>query len=324
MAIQRSLDVIVFPGGFNWPIWAAQENNFFADLGIEVRLVSTPDSVFQMTGLIEGRYHVAMTAMDNVIAYAEGQGASKTPADLVAVMGVDSGFGFLRLVARPDIERVDDLRGKRVSVDAPTTGYSFVLRKLLSLNGLAVGEYQLVSAGGMRERFQALLSGAHACTLLAPPFDMLARERGFHLLTDATEKLGAYQGVVAALRRDWATANRAAVQNFISGYLKAIDWLVQPANRGAAVELLARSAQLEPGLADKSYDVLLHPDNGFARDGTLNQAGIERVLALRSEFGAAEVQLGPSERYCEGSFHHAVARERKANATTLAESSNGN
>jgi ABC-type nitrate/sulfonate/bicarbonate transport system substrate-binding protein len=314
MTVQASIDVIVFPGGYNWPIWVAQENNFFADLGLEVRLVSTPDSVFQMTGLVEGRYHIAMTAMDNVIAYAEGQGASRAPADLVAVMGADTGFGFLRLVARPDIEKIDDLREKPVSVDALTTGYAFVLKKLLSLNGLDGPDYQLVSAGGMRERFQALLSGEHACTLLVPPFDLVARERGFQVLADATAKLGAYQGVVAALRRDWADANRAVVHKFIEGYLKGIDWLVQPANRGAAVELLARSARIEPALADKSYDVLLHPENGFSRDAELNRAGIERVISLRSEFSASGVQLGPLDRYCDATFLHSVARQRKANA----------
>jgi ABC-type nitrate/sulfonate/bicarbonate transport system substrate-binding protein len=68
------VSVIVFPGGFNWPIWAAQEKGYFAEGGIEVRLTPTPSSVFQLTGLIEGRFDIAETAVDNVIAYMEGQG----------------------------------------------------------------------------------------------------------------------------------------------------------------------------------------------------------------------------------------------------------
>ena len=33
---KKKLDVIVFPGGHNWPIWAAQKNGAFAAGGIEV------------------------------------------------------------------------------------------------------------------------------------------------------------------------------------------------------------------------------------------------------------------------------------------------
>src|SRR5439155_13898150 len=32
-----ALSVIVFPGGFNWPIWAAQEQGYFARGGVEVK-----------------------------------------------------------------------------------------------------------------------------------------------------------------------------------------------------------------------------------------------------------------------------------------------
>ena len=46
---QQSLEpvsVIVFPGGFNWPIWVAQDKGYFASGGIEVNLTNTPNSVF--------------------------------------------------------------------------------------------------------------------------------------------------------------------------------------------------------------------------------------------------------------------------------------
>jgi ABC-type nitrate/sulfonate/bicarbonate transport system substrate-binding protein len=66
------VSVIVFPGGFNWPIWVAQEKGYFAKGGIEVKLTPTPNSVFQLTGLIEGKFDIAATAIDNVIAYMEG------------------------------------------------------------------------------------------------------------------------------------------------------------------------------------------------------------------------------------------------------------
>jgi len=67
------VSVIVFPGGFNWPIWVAQEKGYFAKGGIEVKLTPTPNSVFQLTSLIEGKFDIGATAIDNVIAYMEAR-----------------------------------------------------------------------------------------------------------------------------------------------------------------------------------------------------------------------------------------------------------
>src|SRR3979490_1506285 len=98
----RTVNLIVFPGGFNWPIWVAQEKGLFAKNGIEVKITPTPGSAFQLTGLIEGKFDIAMTAIDNLIAYREGQGEAKIdgPA-LIAFMGGDN--GFLGLVAVPEV-----------------------------------------------------------------------------------------------------------------------------------------------------------------------------------------------------------------------------
>jgi ABC-type nitrate/sulfonate/bicarbonate transport system substrate-binding protein len=88
----QSISVIVFPGGFNWPIWIGQDKGFFAKDGIEVELTNTPNSVFQLTNLIDGKFDIAVTAIDNVVAYMEGQGevpVSTTP-DLFAFMGGDT------------------------------------------------------------------------------------------------------------------------------------------------------------------------------------------------------------------------------------------
>src|SRR3954469_13162098 len=125
-AAAQALDpvsVIVFPGGFNWPLWVAQEKGYFAKEGVAVKLTPTPNSVFQLTNLIEGKFDIGVTAIDNVIAYMEGQGEAPVQAtpDLFVFMGGDN--GFLRLVTVPEVKTYQDLKGKELSVDARTTGY---------------------------------------------------------------------------------------------------------------------------------------------------------------------------------------------------------
>ena len=152
----KPVNLIVFPGGFNWPVWVAQDKGLFTRQGLDVKVTPTPNSTFQLTGLIEGKFDIAMTAIDNLIAYREGQGAALGP-DLFAFMGGDT--GFLRLVTVPEVKTYADLRGKEVSVDALTTGYAFVLLDMLERNGLVKDrDYTTPAAGGVLQRFQSLSS----------------------------------------------------------------------------------------------------------------------------------------------------------------------
>jgi hypothetical protein len=65
-------------------------------------------------------------------------------------MGGDN--AFLHLVVRSDINSYADLRGKALSVDALTTGFAFVLRKTLVLNGLAERDVTFERAGGALQK----------------------------------------------------------------------------------------------------------------------------------------------------------------------------
>ena len=69
-----SLEVIVFAGGFNWPIWSAQQQGYFASNGVEVHLTPTPGSEYQLKSLIEGKFDIAMTAIDKNSHTLRGHG----------------------------------------------------------------------------------------------------------------------------------------------------------------------------------------------------------------------------------------------------------
>ena len=52
----QNLRVIVFAGGFNLPVWAAQRQGFFAQNGVAVTLTNTPGSAYQIAKLLEGEF----------------------------------------------------------------------------------------------------------------------------------------------------------------------------------------------------------------------------------------------------------------------------
>jgi ABC-type nitrate/sulfonate/bicarbonate transport system substrate-binding protein len=301
----ETLEVIVFPGGFNWPIWAAQEIGAFNTQGIEVNLTPTKNSVQQMTGLIEGQYHIAMTAIDNVVAYQEGQGAAETAQepDVFAFMGGDD--GFLRLVVQSDIESYADLEGQELSVDAMTTGYAFVLLKMLEKGGLADSQYKLVSAGGGMERWEALKGGQHAGTLLMTPFDILAEFAGLRVLQSATDIFDQYQGVIGTARRGWAKDHSQALIAYIRAYLTGLNWLYDTNNKDQSLKVfIDNMPQTSPELAARIYDILLDPQGGFEPEARINLEGVKTVLNLRSEYGKPQKNLTDPAAYFDPAYYN--------------------
>ncbi len=304
----RQVNLIVFPGGFNWPIWVAQEKGFFVTNGLKVNVTATPNSVFQLTGLIEGKFDVAMTAVDNLVAYREGQGEARIDGpDLVAVMGADN--GFLRLVSIPEVKSYNDLRGKTVSVDARTTGYAFVLFELLDRAGLREPAYRVERAGGVLQRFAALMEKKHAATLLISPFEVQAEAKGFNRLANAADVLGRYQGLVAGVRSGWAQANRDAVVGYIRAYTQALDWLYEPANREEALGIFLKNLpNANRQAAETSYRVLLDPKSGFERKARLDLEGVRTVLALRSKWSESRKPLIDPAKYYDPQYYNAAMR----------------
>lgn len=303
----QPVSVIVFPGGFNWPIWVAQEKGFFAKGGLEVKLTPTPSSAFQLSNLIDGKFDIGHTAIDNVIAYMEGQGEAKfeSKPDLVVFMGGDN--GFLSLVTQPDIKSYIDLKGKTVSVDAMTTGYAFVLFDLLKRNGLTSADYKVERAGGVRERWQALQEGKHAGTMLISPFDILAKDKGLNVLQYAIDLYGHYQGLVGATRRDWAQQNPNKLEAYIRAYLSGLTYLYEPNNKDEAIGILRKNTQMPPQLASQTYDSLVGP-KGFSRAAEVDVAGVRKVLELRSEYGQPKRTLTDPQRYYDAKYYDAAKR----------------
>jgi ABC-type nitrate/sulfonate/bicarbonate transport system substrate-binding protein len=307
-SVPAPLKVVVFPGGFNWPLWVAQDKGLFARERLDVAITATPNSTFQMKGLIEGQFDIAMTAMDNVVAYREGQGDARVDgADLVAVSGSDG--GFLRLVTAPDIRSYADLRGKTLSVDALTTGYAFVLMEMLERQGLVLErDYKTERAGGVLQRYQALLERKHAATLLVAPFDLMAQAQGFQRLGHASEVLGHYQGVVAAARRSWARDHAVEVKGYIRAHADAIDWLGDAANKPEALQIFMAHmpAGTPPQAAETAYRALLSGDERFQRRSRVDLRGVETVIRLRAKYGPPGAKLRDAADYYDASYHDAA------------------
>jgi ABC-type nitrate/sulfonate/bicarbonate transport system substrate-binding protein len=132
---QTKLDIMVFQGVQNLPLFAAQTKGFFAKRGLEVEIKIAPSSDEMRDGLAEGRYQIVHGAVDNAVAMAE-----VAKKDIAVVNGGDNGFN--ELIVQPEIATYADLRGKAVVVDAINTAYAFQLYDMLAQNGRRSGAWR--------------------------------------------------------------------------------------------------------------------------------------------------------------------------------------
>jgi ABC-type nitrate/sulfonate/bicarbonate transport system substrate-binding protein len=291
-AAATPLRLIVFFGGANWPLWVAGDKGFFAAQGLDVNITSTPGSVYLVQGLMEGKFDIGFSTFDNAVGYDEGQGEAKLdrPADLVAVVGGLT--GGLRLMAKPEIQSIAGLKGKSLAVDAPSTGYSLVMRKFLEQGGLSEADYRMENVGGTGERAQALMAGKTDGTIVTSPLDLAPRAKGFRVLADSSS-IGPYQATLFMVRREWARAHEAELVHFARAYIDAVAWLADPAHRDEAVAIyLKRLPKANAAAAAKAWDALLGGNGeGLRKDGSIDMAGAATVLKLRSEFGRPRKEL---------------------------------
>ena len=290
------------------PVWIATDRGYFARENLSVNLSPTPGSVYQFQHLSAGDYDIALTAIDNAIAYDEGQGEAPlpNPADFVAILGGDN--AFLRLYTAPDIRSYADLRGKTLTVDAVTTGFAFVLRAMLAKHGLQDGDYTLAAVGGTPARYSALLAGHGVATLLNAPFDLLAKAQGMTMLDDVVNVIGPYQGVVSVVRKGWLNGNLDVAAAYVRSVIAGLAWMYDPANQAACIQLLIDNGKLPPGIAAQMYPVLTDPKTGMARNGALDIPGVKTVLALRTRYGQPQRTLtNPLAYYDDRAYRRALA-----------------
>ncbi|MDH5748466.1 MAG: ABC transporter substrate-binding protein [Rhodospirillales bacterium] len=305
------IELIAFPGAPNLPIFAAKELGFFEKAGVEINLTTTPNSVYQVENLVAGKFNIAGTSIDNIVAYQEGQGAVKldTKPDLFVFMGATQ--IELSLIVAPEIKTFEDLKGRSIALDALSTGFAFVLYRMFENANLSADDYTMVPVGATPERWASVQSGEHAGTLTIEPFTSMARAKGFNVLESSLKTVEHYQGGIFAASRRWAEENSETLCGFISGYLDGLDWALDPKNRVEAAETLLRNMPaIKPETVERVLDKVLSEKTGLTPLARLDRKGIETVLELRTQYGNADNPLTDPEKYLDLSYYEKVIGDR--------------
>jgi ABC-type nitrate/sulfonate/bicarbonate transport system substrate-binding protein len=228
---------------------AAQHRGFLADQGLALEVEDAKGSRPQMEGMLAGRWDLAHTNADNVMKFR-----SHGHDDLFLFLVVDRGIAQ-KLIVHPDIHSWEDLRGRPVGVDAPDSGYAFVLYELLDMHGLGTGDYEVVPLGATAFRLAGLQQGTIVAGLLSHHHETRALDEGFTILADTRDDFPTHAGVTAGATRSWAARNADALEGYTTAMLAAARWAYDPANHEDVVAVVAQGRGIDTDDARRLLEV---------------------------------------------------------------------
>jgi len=266
---------------------------FFSAEGLEVTVFRTANSTDQMRGLSNGTYQIASTAFDNVLGWSGREGG-----ELIAVAQVIDKAVFPVFV-RSEIKQWDDLRGKKLAVDAVDTAFALVLRKVLLAKGLDLtrGDYELVAVGNTPLRLESMKKRETFAGILTPPVDSQASSAGMIRIGDSSEVLADFPNTIFAVSRSWAQSQRQDLISFLHAWLTSMHWI--RSNRDEAIKLTADELKVNSKTAMEFVSEL-------SNSGALNIKGLDNALNLRNQFGLTP-PMGPNvSKYYDTQYYQAA------------------
>lgn len=280
----------------------AADQRLLKSEGIRLEMNQVTDSPTLFRNLINGKSDLIITNADNIVAWTEGQGEDPTPNDLVIFLGGTQGVRQ-KLVAGPGINGFQDLKGKVLAADAPTTGYAIIGVYILKKHGLEPNrDYTVKSFGNTAKRAEAISRGEASAAMMNMPDDEIEK-RGFKVLARSEDFVKHYARGHGATRRDWANANEQLLVRFIRGMMRATDWVMDAKNKEAVIKLLLPENRNSQTRAEEAYEQTIDPRFGFTPRSRIDIEGIRSVIELREAAGLMKPPLPKPEKYVDERFY---------------------
>jgi ABC-type nitrate/sulfonate/bicarbonate transport system substrate-binding protein len=226
-------------------IWVAHEEGFFKRNGLDVELLHIPSS---------SRAIQTMLAGEIAISYVDGRTAmlsSLRGADVVMLAAVVNRHVF-SFMARPEIRRISDLKGKKIGVTRIGSTTHTVALYVTSQAGLKPDEYQILPLVEVPNILTALLAGQIDAGPLSPPTNVRARKAGLNELVNLARDGPEYVSVALGSTRAYIKANEEITRRVVRSYVEAVHHL--KADKAAALRVIQKYARIkDPEILQATY-----------------------------------------------------------------------
>lgn len=280
------------------PLYFGVRQGIFADEGFELQFMT------MRTDLA-----IAALGTGSVDYIAHGGAALRAAArgfPLKLIFALDHKTPFW-LAARPPFTDVRQLAGKKIGVSFPGDTPQIILKRFLRRQGIDPDRDVAYVAGQFSPTaLQSLLGGSLDAAVLAPPFNVIAAEKGLNLLTflgDSVPDATSSNGLVTTDRK--IKSDGAQVKAVVRATLRSLQAFRR--QKSAAVSFLAEYFEIPRSIAEKAYPNSLAI---LTTDGEITDEKVHQILGMMRDTGAREpVTVTPAD-VVDFSFLREVRKER--------------
>ena len=155
--------------------WVATEAGLFKKYNLDFDLVFIASSPSVTAAMLGGDAEISLGGGEGPIrAYVQGA------SDFVFVGGFKNVLTH-SILARPDIKRPADLKGKKVGINRVGSNPHYFAVQALRRSGIEPAEVNFIQSGGAPETLVALLAGGLDAASLNPPTDAASDSEGASL-----------------------------------------------------------------------------------------------------------------------------------------------
>jgi NitT/TauT family transport system substrate-binding protein len=211
-------------------IWVGQEQGLFRKYGLEVEPILLRGGQMATQSLAAGDPPIVNIG---TVVQANLQGHN-----MALVAAVQSQYDF-HVFSRPEITRLDQLKGKRLGITGFGSATHFASRILLRhLNLEPNKDVALVPAGLDPERVAAIAAGRIDASFFTSVATPLAQKAGLNKLLYFGDLGFEVQGNGLATTRSYIQSQREIVKSAVKGYVEAIHFI--HANKKEAQKVFAK------------------------------------------------------------------------------------
>jgi NitT/TauT family transport system substrate-binding protein len=196
-------------------LYIMKEARLYEKYGLDAEVITMNGSGISSKALISGGIDIAPIATPTVIF------SNLAGADMTILAHTLPGVVHA-LMVRPEIKRVEDLKGKKVAVSSFGSLTDFLVRYIAKKKGLNPDrDVTLITTGGDPDRIVALSTGAVEGAALSHPAYGRAQKLGFSMLWDSAKEMN-YPWIEITTRRAIVKSEREMIMNYMKAHLEGI------------------------------------------------------------------------------------------------------
>ena len=228
----ESITVAYAPFESTTLFWIAQDQNFFSQNGLNVTPRRYDTGVGSLDGMVNGEADIVVGPNEFPLV---GRALQKAG---IRTIGSIAKSEFIYLIARRDrgIEKVSDLKGKRIGTTFRTIAH-FFLGRFLELNGMNIDDITLIEVKTPEEWVNAIVNGDIDAVVTAQPYANAAKDRlGANAIVWSAQSSQPLQTQVISTD-EWITEHPDLVIRFLRSLALAEEYaILNPAEAKSIVQ----------------------------------------------------------------------------------------